>query len=246
MKVVYVIDSISNLNAKVDKIKNRFGDEILFVVKSNLVPIFQTYGYTANAVYGKNLAKTIHFLLARLENLEDIVYLKSSLDLTDKLLNKFIAAIGNRSKIVNVLPTYNTFESIGLSCYNVYVKSLFKIEDSLNSSKIQFIPKFFLNELLATHFANKMFQLKPEMVTNIYFEEKEINKNLKEDKKFNKFTLLPIIAALIITLCFVLTVFIAKKVNFIIAILFIFFYSLDFMSAIIMNCKTFFDKRFLK
>ena len=246
MKIVYVVDNISNLQNKVDTLKNRFGNDILFVVKSNLLPIFQTYGYTVNAVYGSNLSKTIHVLLRKMDELEDIVYLKSSLNLTNNLLNKFISSIGDKSKIVNAIPKRNAYENLGLSCYNIYVRSIFKLQDSLCSTKLQFIPKNFLYELLSTHFGNKLFQVKPEMVRNIYFEEKEINNNLKDKYKFNKKLLIPIIAALVITLTFVLTVFLAKKVNYFISIIFIFFYLLDIMSIIIMNCKTFFDNRFFK
>ena len=246
MKIVYVVDNISNLQNKVDTLKNRFGNDILFVVKSNLLPIFQTYGYTVNAVYGSNLSKTIHVLLRKMDELEDIVYLKSSLNLTNNLLNKFISSIGDKSKIVNAIPKRNAYENLGLSCYNIYVRSIFKLQDSLCSTKLQFIPKNFLYELLSTHFGNKLFQVKPEMVRNIYFEEKEINNNLKDKYKFNKKLLIPIIAALVITLTFVLTVFLAKKVNYFISIIFIFFYLLDIMSIIIMNCKTFFDNRIFK
>ena len=246
MKIIYVVDNISNFQGKVDTLKNRFGNDILFVVKSNLLPIFQTYGYSANAVYNNNLSKTIHYLLTRLDALEDIVYIKSSLNLTNSLLNKFISAIGDRSKIVNAIPKHNAFENLGLSCYNIYVRSIFKLQDSLCSTKLQFIPKNFLYELLATHFGNKLFQVKPEMVRTIYFEEKEINNNLKEKYRFDKKVLIPIIVAMLITMAFVLTVFFAKKVNYMISIIFIFFYLLDIMSIIIMNCKSYFDNRFFK
>jgi len=246
MKIVYVVDNISNFQGKVDTLKNRFGNDILFVVKSNLLPIFQTYGYSANAVYNNNLSKTIHYLLTKLDTLEDIVYLKSSLNLTNNLLNKFISTIGDRSKIVNAMPKRNAFENLGLSCYNIYVRSIFKLQDSLCSTKLQFIPKNFLYELLATHFGNKLFQVKPEMVRTIYFEEKEININLKEKYRFDKKVLIPIIVAMLITMTFVLTVFFAKKVNYMISIIFIFFYLLDIMTIIIMNCKSYFDNRFFK
>ena len=246
MKIVYVVDSICNFQGKVDTLKNRFGSDILFVVKSNLLPIFQTYGYSANAVYNNNLSKTIHYLLSKLDNLEDVVYIKSSLKLTNNLLNKFISAIGDKSRIVNAMPKRNAFENLGLSCYNIYVRSIFKLQDSLCSTKLQFIPKNFLYELLATHFGNKLFQVKPEMVRTIYFEEKEINNNLKEKYRFDKKVLIPIIVAMLITMAFVLTVFFAKKVNYMISIIFIFFYLLDIMSIIIMNCKSYFDNRFFK
>ena len=45
MKVVYVVDCISEVNQKINLIKNRFGDNILYVVRADLVDLFKTYGY---------------------------------------------------------------------------------------------------------------------------------------------------------------------------------------------------------
>ena len=119
MKVVFVIDSITELKNKINMLTTRFGDEILYVVKSNLLEIVKTYGITANAVYKNNYIKSMHILLSyHLDN--DIVICYSSLKLTNNLLNSFIEKIGDKSKIVNVMPSYNAFERFCNSTYNIY------------------------------------------------------------------------------------------------------------------------------
>ena len=93
MKVLYVVDSVVDISKKIDTIKNHFGGDILYIVKANLVKIFETYGHKANAVYHNNLPTVIQTLLLKHETLTDVVYLKSSVELDKKLLNKYISAI---------------------------------------------------------------------------------------------------------------------------------------------------------
>ena len=140
MKVIFVIDSITELNNKLNMLKTRFGNNILYVVKSNLVDLVKTYGINPNGVYKNNYIKVMHILLSYNQN-QDIVICYSSVKLNNNLLNQFISRIGDKSKIVNVMPNYNAFEKISNNAYNIYVKSLFKVNDSLVSSKLQFLPK---------------------------------------------------------------------------------------------------------
>ena len=54
MKVVYIVDSITEINSKIDTLKTRFGDNIVYVVKASLATLFKTYGHTANAIYNRD------------------------------------------------------------------------------------------------------------------------------------------------------------------------------------------------
>ena len=244
MKVVYVVDTITDLTSKIEMLKSRFGKDILYVVKGELLSIFKTYGYQANAVYSKNLPKTIEALLLP-SVVDDVVICHASVNLTNKLLNDFLLRVGDKTKIVNVIPKYNIFERISNSTYNVYVKSLFKTHDSLASPKLQFLPSAFVIELVSSHFANKLFQVNPAMSKNLDVEDKAISNSLKIKTKFNKMQLLPIIAFFIISLALVLTLAFAG-IHYIIIVAFICLYALDIVLAIIQQCKIYFDQRFLK
>ena len=244
MKVVYVVDTIAELNSKIDLLKNRFGNNILYVVKSNLLSLFKTYGYQANAVYSRNLPRTITALLLP-GNVDDVVICYASANITNNLLNEFIQKIGDKSKVVNVMPKYNMFERMLNSAYNVYVKSLFKIKDTMATPKLQFLPAQFVVELLTSHFANKMFELNPNYCKTLYIEDKAVNKSLKVKTSFNKLQLLPIIAFLALTIAF-LAILAFTKVNYLIVLCFVLLYILDIVLAIIQQCKIYFDQRFMK
>lgn len=244
MKVLLIVDSISKLNKKINLLTNRFGDNILFIVKANLFPIFKTYNYQANAIYNKNLTNVIHSLLP-VENNEDIVVCYSSIELDDNLLNNFIAKIADRNKIVNVIPSYNFWENICNGSYNIYVKSLFKVKDSLASNKLQFLPGGFVDELMESHFGNRLFEFDEKYFSNLYIEKGSQNKSLKTKLGFNKFNLISIIIALVITIGLVLTLAFAK-INYAIVLIFVLLYVLDLILTLIYQFKIKFDARYLK
>ena len=244
MKVVYIIDSITDINNKINAMKTRFGDNIVYVVNYNLVKLFTTYGHTPNAIYGNNLPKVLSNLLLK-SPVEDIVICYSSVNPNTDLLNRFISAIGNGSKVVNVLPEYNAFERFGLGIYNVYVKSLFKAKDSLISPKLQFLPQGLVVELLSSHMGNRLFEIDEKYSITLTFEDKEINKSLKVKNTLSRFQLIPLIAALIITMGLILCLAYVK-INYAIILVFVFLYILDIVLAVIYQCKAYFDKRFLK
>ncbi len=244
MKVVFVVDTISNIKSKIDLVKSHFGDDICFVVKAHFSTLFQSFGYNCHAVYSNNLAGTIHALLLN-QTLDDIVICNASVALNSDIIKKFITTIGDGTKVVNVLPKYNAFERMCNGAYNVYVNSLFKSKDSMISPKLQYLPTQFVTELLATHFGNKLFEVDAEFVRTLYIEEKEINKTLKVKTKFNKFHIIPIISALLITLALLLTIAFAK-VSYVLIITFVALYILDIFIAIIYQCKLYFDARFIR
>ena len=160
------------------------------------------------------------------------------------LLAKFRAKIGNGDKIVNIMPEYNSLERICNSTYNVYVKTLFKAKDSLISPKLQYLPVPFVVELLNSHFGNKLFETTPENSSILYIENSELNNSTKIKTKFNKFALIPIIIALLITMFLIISLAFIK-VNYILILIFVSLYILDLLFAIIYQCKLYFDARFL-
>ena len=244
MKVVYVVDSITKLTDKINLLSLRFGNNILFVVRADLVELFKTYGYQPNAIYYNNLTRVIQSLLLR-GSLEDVVICYASLKFDNNLLNKFISGIGDRKKIVNLMPIYNTFEQMCNSTYNLYVRSLFKVKDSLISTKLQFIPQDIMIELLATHLGNRLFELNPELTKNISIEDNEINKSMKTKSHSVKYNIISIIIALCVTIGLLASIAYYKP-SFIIIFFSSLLYLLDIALTIIFHCKSRFDNRFLK
>ena len=244
MKVVYVIESITNLNQKINLLKMKFGNNIIFVVRADLVDLFKTYGYVPNAVYYNNLTRIIQTLLLNGE-LQDVVICYSSLKFDNELLTKFTNAIGNKSKIVSLMPKYNKYEQICNSTYNMYVKSLFNVKDSMSSPKLQFIPADLLIELLSSHLGNRLFELNPQVCKNIQIENKEVNNSLKIKTKSTKCNLISIIVALLITTLLLASIAYFKT-NFLIILTCVIMYIADIILTAIFHFKSKFDNRFLK
>ena len=244
MKIVCVVDSISDLNKKIEMLKLKFGNNIVFVVKASLEPIFKTFNYTTNAIYDKNLAKIIHLTLLKDDPTDTIVYY-TSLKIDNQLLNNFAMKIGTKARIVNLMPKYNTFEKMCLGAYNIYVKSLFKNNDCLASPKLQFLPEAYMINLLSTHMGNKLFEMPKEVVSTLETEDKEINKSAKIKNKFGKSEIVFLISFMAISLALILTYALAKP-QFIVAIIYVFAYILDILVYLILKCKSLFDLRFLK
>lgn len=244
MKVVYVLDCITDLTQKINTISNKFGTQPLFVVRADLVELFKTYGYTPNAVYYKNLTEVIHSALLKCE-VDDILICYASLKFDNTLLTKFTNAIGDKSRVVNLMPEYNTFERMCNSAYNVYVKSLFKATDSMASPKLQFIPSEYMIELLSSHLGNRMFELKPDFKTDIKIQDEEIKKSMKTKSYSLKYDLISIIIALVVTIGLLASIA-YFKVSYLIILVCIVLYLLDLILTVIFHCKARFDQRFLK
>lgn len=242
MKVVFVVDDICDINNKINLIKNRFGDNISFVVKNNLASSFYNCGQIIAATYNKNLPSVISSILINTD-LEDIVIYYSSLTIKEAFLNKFISVIGDGKKVVNIIPSYNNLEKFNSKIYNIYIKTLFKIKDSMATPKLQFIPKEYLPELLESHFSNRLFEINEEYVKEIDIFDKEINKSAKPHSSFNKNYIFSIIIALLITMSLFLTIAFLK-INFLSVILYITLYLLDLFMTLIFVFKAYFDARF--
>ena len=244
MKIVYVVDSISDLNNKINLLTQKFGNNIVYVVKADLENLFKTYGYQPNAVYYNNLTKIIHNLLLK-SDVEDIIICYASLKFNSALLTKFANSIGNKQKIVSVMPKYNFFEQMCNSTYNVYVKSLFKTKDSLVSPKLQFIPSALALDLLSSHLGNRLFELDNDYCTKISIENKEINKSLKVGSSQLKLCLASLAIALVLVAGLLASIAYLKA-NYLLILTFVILFVLNIVLTIIFLSKNKFDQRFLK
>lgn len=239
-----VVDSIVDLEDKISKMRDHFGSDIRFVVENKLVSIFKTYSYNIDAIYTQNCSTVLQGLLLRLNTDDTIIYF-TSLDVDMALLRQFTNSIGDRSKVVVLEPRYNIFERIFNKMYNTYVKNLFTLRDSLCCKKLQFIPKDLLEELLATHLGNRLFDIPDRSTIGVVTKDNKVNASWKNETRDHKPLLINLIIALSITLLLVisLTVF---HIKYILISIFIMCYLLDFVISLIYAFKTKFDNRFLK
>lgn len=244
MKVIFVVNSLKDIKKKITLFAG-FDNSVYYVVNSKFEDILKTYGIQPNAIYTKNLSNIIHLLLKENNQIEDTIIYYSSLDIDANYLADFILKIGNGQKVVYAMPQYNLAERGFNSIYNKYVKSVFKLKDSFASPKLQFLPAQFVEELLQSHIANRIFEVQEGKYIAVYTEDKEINNSLKVKTGFNKNYLIPIIIALTIT-AFLLIYLALFKPRFIFIFLFVALYVIDIIVTCIYSFKTRFDQRFLK
>ncbi len=243
MKVVVVVDDITNLDRKINMLQSHFGDDMIFVVKAKFAKLYETYSYPTHAVYSDHLTEVLHYTLLRI-GADNLVIYYTSLMPTEDLLNTFAKKM-KHNRVINVIPRYNFFEKSYYSTYNLYVKGLFHVKDNLASPKLQYIPAEFCGWLLSTNFGNRMFDWGSEDVVNIYIEDKELSSSLKVKSKFNKYSIIPIISLLVITMMLLVTLAYVG-VNYWVVLIFLGVYVVDILISIFFQYKKDFDIRFLK
>lgn len=244
MRVIFVVDSVDDLNAKINLVKTNLSEDIVFVVKANLAKLFNTFGYFASAVYGNNLARILHYTLSRLSE-DDTVVCYSSVKLSKLLLTNFVSRIGDKTKFVNVMPKYNAFEKFANGCYSIYCKSMFKVQDGLISPKLQFLPKAAVGGLVASHISNRLFAMPDFFTSTLFVEDASVNKTLKVKSRFNKYAILPIIFALVITATLIMSLAFWGA-GYIVIFVHVALYVLDAILGVIFQCKNYFDQRFFR
>lgn len=243
MKLVCVVDSLTDIKNKLN-ILSSYKNNTLFIVYSPFEEIVKTFNITPNAVYTNKLAQILHMAIEE-DGEEDTIIYYTSLNLSQQFFEQFIKTIATGNRVVNFCPKYNVFEKMYNGLYNSYVKSVFKLKDSLCSPKLQFLPKACVEELLTSHMANRMFTLKEGKSVEITTEDKLINKTSKPKYKFNKFHLIPIIITLLLT-AGLLVCLGTLKPNFILILSFVALFILNIIIYTIFNFKNHFDDRFLK
>ena len=244
MKVAYIVDSLTDFSKRIELITKKFGREkIYFIVRADLMPFFETFSYTAHAVYYKKLTTVLHLLLQNTQK-DDVVICHASLHLTENLLNKFLYFIKGGNKLVSLVPEYSNVEKTFNSLYNRYVRSIFNVEDSLVSSKLQYIPQPFVEELLQTHISNRLFNVNPELCTFFTSEHPLVNSTSKSTYPKLKINLIFTMTSLIIVALFLLSLAYIK-IKFVGCFLFVLLIILNVVLAFIAHFKQRFDHRFL-
>lgn len=244
MRVLVVVDSIVDIKKKVEKFSNKFGDNLNFVVSNELVDIFKTYGYPVHAIYTRECSNVIHLLLGRL-TIDDTIIYYTSLDVEDGLINKFSQTIAAKDCVVSLNPQYNFFERTFNKLYNVYVRKLAKCDDTLYSKKLQFIPKSVMEDLIDSHVANRLFVNSDYKSKDITTNDKTENKNWKKSEKNFKPLVINAIAALMITIMFLMSI-ILFGAKYVVVLIFIMLYALDLVISFMYAFKLKFDQRFLR
>ena len=78
-------------------------------------------------------------------------------------------------------PKYKSFIAMAATLCIIVTGAfaLFKAKDSNISPKLQFLPASFVDELMNSHFGNRLFEIDEKFTTTLYLEKGEQNNSFK-------------------------------------------------------------------
>lgn len=207
MQTFFIVDSIKDLDKKIDNIISNIGDNIKFFVKAKF--------YTRVA-QNSFLLKNIAGVYNNKPNYKIDEYLKSdkcaevdatllyyaSVDVGEDVLKRMREKMTYNYDSVFVNSKQNWWNKLTGWFYKKITKLMYRVSDVNCSTKIQLISKRFMQYLQETTFCNHPFEVSKMCVINV--AGKEQVSTLKSKIRFNKYNLYNLLALLIIWVAFVI------------------------------------------
>jgi len=206
MQVFFVVDSIDDLDNKIDLIENSFGGNIKFFIKTDLYTSICSNKKIIEklaGVFDVNPTKKIdEFIKSVTYEADDTVVCYSSAKISEEMVKVVLKKIKYGYDSIYFKKYRNKFLSFFEKVYQKICGFMFGICDSLCYSKFQFLSNKFMAYLKETRFNNHI--LKPENFAKIELEEKDIIETMQEKVKFKSYNLINIIFLLTVLCCYVL------------------------------------------
>lgn len=163
MDILFVIDSIKNLDKKISLITDNFGNNIKFFVHAKLVADIAKNKFIATntiAIYNKNVNVTIdkYIKSANYTPTNTLLYY-SSADIDSTILNEMRDKIILNPSTIYVKKHFNLFKKCWVWIYNKIVKTVFGMYDEYASIKLQYISENVMRSLIDVKFRNHIFTI---------------------------------------------------------------------------------------
>lgn len=203
MQTFFVIDSIKDLDKKVNLIINNIGDDIKFFVKASLYTKITHNAFVLKNIVGayKNneKRKIDEYLQSSNCVLDSTILYYSSVDIDTALLVKLREKSKAGYDSVFVKSKQNIFQKFGDWIYKTFAMFMYRVSDANCSPKLQAMSKAFMEYLQATTFCNHILEVKYKIVL-------EVGKNtsLTPKVKFNKYYLYDLIGFFALILGYIL------------------------------------------
>lgn len=187
MQVFFVIDSLAELDFKINLIQNFFSNDIKFFINSKFYgKIYNNQYIMSNTVKifeGNEKAKIDDYLKSDKCNIDDTFLYYSSVKLSKDILQDV-----TKKKMYNYDAIYfkkkeNAFSRFLKTIYQKIVNILFRVEDAFCSTKIQYISANFMENLKKNKFNNHIFKAKNS--SEIELENANQAKTLSNKITFN-------------------------------------------------------------
>lgn len=243
MQLFFVIDSVENLDDKLERAKNIFDCKPSFFIKTSLYTKVSTnleIMQSLLGVYDKNVnAKINEYIHGSKYNLDDCLVLYASADLTNEFLLELKNKITYGYDAIFIKEKETFFSKLKDKLYTSIIKLMFNVEDKKCSVKAQYLKRTSMEKLLDARFNDRI--LMDGNTTTMYTPGK--NKTLSEKPKFEKKTILALIVGCVIILMYVvLEVFL--KLPFFVIFTFILLTFLSVIVSIMLFVNNIFKSRY--
>lgn len=246
MEILFIVDSLKDIDKKISIITDNFGENIKFFVSSKLIAKLSTNKKVMaglKSIYGFSVNDTINqYVQAKEYAPQDTILYYSSADLNNELAEQMREAIQFAPPTVYFKKQLNWFGKFKVWCYNKLVKAIIGMEDEFASVKFQYMNVEFMSELAQTSFKNHILSLPDTEKVEL---DKEQSKSFYDKVGFNKkFLYCPIAICLLLIGYVLLEAFV--KVKFWMYLFVILILVAIVVSTCMFAIKNVFDKRYRK
>ncbi len=203
MEILFVIDSLNNLDNKINLLK-AFEADIRFFVDAKLAPQLVKNKYIINhivAIYNKNVNITIdRYIKQDTYTPTSTLLYYSSADLNVKMIDNIRENLKLHPNVIYVKKRLSLWDKFKLWFYDKFIGLIFGIKDEYASTKLQYFNDEMMVAFRNSSFKNHIFKFINAQTIEL---EKAESKSYYINPGFNKNYLYNPIALCLILICYV-------------------------------------------
>lgn len=204
MEIFFVIDSLNNLDNKINLLK-AFDANIRFFVDAKLAPQLVRNKYIVNrivAIYNRKVNVTIDKYIRsnKYAPTETLLYYASA-DLNTKIIDSIRENLKLRPDVIYVKKRLSVWDKFKLWFYDKLIRLIFGVRDEFASTKLQYFSGEMMVEFINSNFKNHIFSFINAQTIEL---EKEESVSYYTKTGFNKNYLYNALALCVILMCYVI------------------------------------------
>lgn len=208
MQIFFVVDEINGLEDKIDCLSRVFNADIKFFVPIALYTQINKNRFLLEhlaGVFDGSVNKKIdEYIKSEKFILSNVLLYYASANLSINVLKKIADKIGYRYDSIYVAKKTGRLKRFFERIYLKMLSLMFRSEDALCYTKVQYMSSDFMEHLKTTKFNN--YILKAQNCDIIEIEDEKEKNNLKIKFKFEKYNLINIIAFIITLIIFIILI----------------------------------------
>lgn len=245
MQIFFIVEDLKNIEEKINLFQTYFDAEFKFFVDLSLYPKIASNPFIiqqlAGVYEGYPSKKINEYIKSEKYSAQDVIIYYSSMQLSAEMLKQIKDKLPYQYNTIRVKHKFNTFRRMFNWVYDKIIKFIFGLKDSLSTTKLQYMNKAFMQELVDSKFNNRIFEVERSSV--IECEDKNIVSSMKSNFKLKKYNIYNFIfLASTVVAYTVCEIFL--KLRFWAYILFIFFMLLSVLLSFLLISNNIFEVRY--